>query len=251
MRIYNEGAVLLIFSKISEKRLPLLCVLFLCAFFLFGCSTDESKDTTHSSGDDDTNEDEPPPPFVDEPYIELAKISHISRFRSGIGHDYSDDFESCRSMKHYFVPKQGVDHSLVKIFAPVTGAIVRLDDGWAGTQVHIVSDAHPSMTFILFHVNTADLILGDMVNAGEQIGYHTGPETYSDIAIRFSNQDEWRLLSFFDLITDAHFERYKDRGLSSTGETIISQKERDASPLPCDGETFLDSGALENWIYLD
>lgn len=41
------------------------------------------------------------PRFVQTDYIELAKIDRISRFRSGEGHDYSDNFESCRSMKHY------------------------------------------------------------------------------------------------------------------------------------------------------
>lgn len=36
------------------------------------------------------------PKFVPMNYIELSKISRISKFRSGAGHDSSDDFERCR-----------------------------------------------------------------------------------------------------------------------------------------------------------
>ena len=34
------------------------------------------------------------PKFVSTNYIELEKITRISKFRSSAGHDYSDDFES-------------------------------------------------------------------------------------------------------------------------------------------------------------
>jgi hypothetical protein len=36
------------------------------------------------------------PQFIDEDCIELVKIQKVSKFRSGIGHDFSDDFESCK-----------------------------------------------------------------------------------------------------------------------------------------------------------
>ena len=48
------------------------------------------------------------PQFVSTNVMDLVNISQISKFRSGAGHDYSDDFESCRSMKHYFIPKNGI-----------------------------------------------------------------------------------------------------------------------------------------------
>ena len=41
------------------------------------------------------------PQFVTHDYIDLDKITYITKFRSGSGHDYSDDYESCRNMKHY------------------------------------------------------------------------------------------------------------------------------------------------------
>src|ERR1044072_4810600 len=44
------------------------------------------------------------PRIVSTDYIELPKIARISLFRSSAGHDYHDSFESCLSMKHYFVP---------------------------------------------------------------------------------------------------------------------------------------------------
>ena len=42
------------------------------------------------------------PQIIDNDWINLDKIAQISKFRSGAGHDYSDDFERNRSMKHYF-----------------------------------------------------------------------------------------------------------------------------------------------------
>ena len=41
------------------------------------------------------------PRFVSTNYIDVAKIFAISKFRSASGHNYSDDFEYCSSMKHY------------------------------------------------------------------------------------------------------------------------------------------------------
>jgi hypothetical protein len=45
------------------------------------------------------------PHFVTSQYLDLDAIYRISRFRSGEGHTYVDQFESCRSMKHYFDPR--------------------------------------------------------------------------------------------------------------------------------------------------
>jgi hypothetical protein len=73
------------------------------------------------------------PQFVNTNYIDIAKVSSISKFRSSAGHDYSDvtqfgtdalkdsagKVEGCRSMKHYFAAPD----STVKIFAPVAGTI--------------------------------------------------------------------------------------------------------------------------------
>ena len=47
------------------------------------------------------------PQFMEADYIDLSRITQISKFRSAAGHDFSDSFESCRSMKHYFWPAGG------------------------------------------------------------------------------------------------------------------------------------------------
>jgi hypothetical protein len=192
------------------------------------------------------------PQFVGMSYIELDNIYQISKFRSGIGHDYSDDFESCRSMKHYFQPSASTDWSKLKIFSPVRGTVFKIYEEWAGTQVQIKSNEYPAFIFIIFHVNlTSPLIVGEVVSAGQQLGTHIGSQTMSDIAVGVSTPNGWKLVSYFDVMTDAVFLAYQARGLTSRNDAIISKESRDASPLTCVGETFTDPGSLENWVILN
>ena len=44
------------------------------------------------------------PRFSSALYLDADQIDRISRFRSGVGHDFADSYESCRSMKHYLCP---------------------------------------------------------------------------------------------------------------------------------------------------
>ena len=197
------------------------------------------------------------PKFVETDYIELGKIERISKFRSSEGHDYSDDFESCRSMKHYFVPKPNIDWSTVKIFSPVNGTIVGIYEEWAGKQVHIRSEQYPAFYFVIFHVNlTSPLGIGSKVTAGQQLGTHIGSQTNSDIAVHVKTLEGWKLggwkfVSYFDVMTDSLFESYQARGLSTRDAVIISKEARDADPLTCVGEEFITKGTLESWVYLD
>lgn len=192
------------------------------------------------------------PQFVSVDYTELERIYRISKFRSGEGHDYSDDFESCRSMKHYFDPKDTIDWSTIKIFSPVNGTIPKIDEEWAGTQVQIRSEEYPAFFFIIFHVNlTNQLSVGDVVTAGQQLGTHIGSQTMSDIAVGVNTPNGWKLVSYFDVMTDSVFEDYQARGLSSRTDAIISKLERDSDPLTCDGENFSSTGNLDNWVILN
>ena len=192
------------------------------------------------------------PQFIAVNYIDLDGISRISRFRSGIGHDYSDSFESCRSMKHYFEPADAIDWASVAVFSPVSGAVVRVDEEWAGTQLHIVPDGFPAFFVIIFHIDLSDPVsLGDTVTAGQQLGTHIGSQTMSDIAIGASTPDGWKLLSYFDVLTDSVFEEYRLRGLDSRSEAVVSKDARDADPLTCVGGAFADEGQLENWLTLN
>lgn len=194
------------------------------------------------------------PRFAGADYIELAKIERISRFRSGEGHDYSDDFESCRSMKHYFQPSNTVDWASIQIRSPVAGTVYRLSpEGLAGsgTQVRIKSRDFPAFYFILFHVQTNGVTsVGDAVGAGQLLGTHIGTQTTSDIAVGVNTPTGWKLLSYFDVMTDALFGTYQARGINSRTNAIISKEARDGDPLICNGETFAGPGNLPNWVTL-
>jgi hypothetical protein len=192
------------------------------------------------------------PRFAAADYINLGSIHRISKFRSGVGHDYWDSVESCRSLKHYFEPAAGVVWSAVRVYSPVDGAVVRTNEEWAGAQVHVQSDDYPAFTFILFHVSLSEpLAVGDTVAAGQQLGTHIGTQTMSDVAVGVSTPNGWRLVSYFDVMTDSVFAAYKARGVTARSDVVISKEARDADPLTCDGEAFADEGNLENWVILD
>ena len=192
------------------------------------------------------------PKLISHDYIELATIARISRFRSGFGHDYSDDAESCRSMKHYFQPRADVDWGAVAISSPVAGTIrtVRSEQTF-GLQVQLTHNDYPAITVILFHVRPdAELIPGSIVQAGQRLGTHIGSQTMSDVAIRVDTPKGARFVSYFDAMTDALFQTYSARGVASRSAMIVTAAERDASPLSCMGEQFLDVGSLPNWVEL-
>lgn len=192
------------------------------------------------------------PQFVKTNYIELDKIQQISRFRSSEGHDYSDSYEHCRSMKHYFQPFNNINWGEVKIISPVSGTIRKVYDEWAGTQLHIESDEYPAFRFIIFHVRTTkNFKPGDHVKEGQQLGTHYSNETTSDIAVSVNQgAARQRLVSYFEVMTDNLFASYVSRGVSGKDELIISRQERDADPLICDGENFLNMNEFDNWVTL-
>lgn len=189
--------------------------------------------------------------FITHSYIELDKIMKISKFRSGIGHNYSDDFEQCRSMKHYFQPYDSVVWGQVKIFAPVTGKIVRVTDEGRGFQIRIEPANLTFYNVIIFHINLIQpLKEGDSVSSGQLLGTHFSNETYSDIAIASFANNHYRLLSYFDVLPDSLFAKFIIRGAKLRSDLIISKEARDADPLNCNGETFGTDGTLENWFNL-
>ena len=193
------------------------------------------------------------PELVAVDYIDVTALERISRFRSGEGHDYADDYEDCRSMKHYFQPKAELDWSTLVIQAPVSGTVSRIEEEWAGTQIEIQLASHPAFRIILFHVVlSAPLSLGDEVSSGQPLGHHVGNQTFSDIAVAVTDQSfRLRLLSYFDLTTDDVFAAYQARGVELRDELTITQEERDLDPLVCDGELFATPGEIDNWIELD
>jgi hypothetical protein len=185
-------------------------------------------------------------------YIDLSVISRISVFRSGIGHDYHDAFETCRSMKHYFQPRSTVDWSTITITSPVAGTISYLrTEQSAGTQVGIRSTEQPAFQFILFHVKpAAGVDSGVKVAAGQKLGTHIGTQTMSDIAVSVDTPTGFKLVSWFDVMTDDLFAAYQQRGISSRSSMVVTRAQRDAAPLACDGETFTRASTLEDWTTL-
>jgi hypothetical protein len=192
------------------------------------------------------------PKFVDVNYIELPKIYRISKYRSSVGHNYSDAFEQCRSMKHYFEPNSSVDWSSVKIYSPVTGKITRLEQEWAGTKVEIASDAYPAFRFTIFHINLSiNLKIGDAITKGNLLGTHFGSQTYSDIAVIVNDPSrQGRMVSYFDVITDGIFNEYTNRGVTARTDLIIPKSIRDANPLQCNGDSFVGNDPLNSWVIL-
>lgn len=204
------------------------------------------------------------PQFINTDYINVASdIENISLFRSSAGHDYSDSFESCRSMKHYYNPPLSKrTNDTVAIFSPINGEIVHLtteeidfvDDGVTNQKILIKSVDYPGLIIVLFHVDISDhsLVVGTDLVAGQQIGYArmvratVGTSTSTDIAIHSNTPSGRKFLSYFDTMTDSLFSNYVvwgDRAITRS-DFIISKVARDADPLTCSGETFTSSGSL-------
>lgn len=208
------------------------------------------------------------PRFVKQDYIELDKVTSISKFRSGAGHDFSDPSEDCRSMKHYYEPyDEFKDNNQVKLFSPVDGVIVEMgnagfgsSDGLSNKQVRIESTEYPGIVFILFHVDltSGQIKVGKEVTAGEHLGYarlyipeydmrahdtDIGVGIYSSLGVRF--------VSFFDVMDDTLFQDYIDRGIESRDDFKISKEERDNNPLLCNGEEFLNKDTPDDWVDLN
>jgi len=195
--------------------------------------------------------------FVYQDYISLDEIATISKFRSAVGHDYSDDFESCRSMKHYFWPVGGEpggpqeNWGQIEIFSPIEGEIVSVREEWAGVQIQIRSAEHPQYHFILFHFDPIiSLDIGLTLEEGELLGTHIGSQTMSDIAVGVEVFNGWQLLSYFDVMTNELFAEYQNRGISEREELIISKEDRDESLLECAEGEFVSEEPTD-WVSVD
>lgn len=171
-------------------------------------------------------------------------------------------------MKHYFDPfLRFRDNDMVEIYSPVDGIITSvLNDGHGASiglknkEVQIKSDDQPAFVFILFHCDIISeaIASGKRVRAGELLGYgrlyYDDLQQYVtsfDIAVSVNTPTGMRLISYFDILNDQVFNEYISRGTNSRSDFVITREARDGSPLQCNGETFLDSGILENWVTLN
>ena len=191
------------------------------------------------------------PKLINADYIDLSEVSQISKFRSGIGHDYSDHFEKCRSMKHYYPVAKGTN-----IYAPVTGIVNFVLEEWAGYKIQINCDENPAFYVEIFHLDPqTPIVVGDKLTAGQLLGYHSSNSTMSDIAafVRVPSADTvaTKFVSYFDLMTDELFENYQKRGVVSREDFIISKALRDSDPLDCSRDWGSGMGNLSNWADLN
>jgi hypothetical protein len=235
------------------QRFRLFLTMVVAAVFTMwqpGCSKDD--DGNNSVNDVWDIDKDGIPQFVAVDYIELNKIYRISKYRSSFGHDYSDAFEQCRSMKHYFQPFDNIDWTTVKVYSPVTGVVTRVEQEWTGTKVEIAADNYPAFRFQIFHMNlTTALVVGDNVQAGDQLGTHVGSQTMSDISVIVNDPThQGRMVSYFQVMTDDLFATYQAHGVASRNDLMISKELRDANPLTCNGDTFTSVDVLDVWFVL-
>lgn len=210
-----------------------------------------------SSNDSSNSDSNSLPQFIQADFIDLDKITYISKFRSGSGHDFSGNGEKCRSMKHYFntqdtrekmdafsqnngIPPAPDGNGDISIYSPVDGKIisVKKEQMPIGVQIYIRPKLNSEFTIRLFHIYLNDDIKkGSAVKAGQKIGVISKNQN-TDIAISKGSPFGQNFISYFDVMPDSIFKGYQDRGVKSRSDFIISKKERDAKPLACNGEQF-------------
>lgn len=204
----------------------------------------------------------PRPRFITHHYMALADVESLSKFRSGYGHAFSDEYEAPdRSLKHYLAPlvpyRHGNDTSL-RVYSPVTGRVVTVREeegtlstgGIRGYQIHIVPDGFPAFEVRLFHVNPAPgIVVGARVTGGQPLGFADMREAENgDIAVEgitlgapprpspmrppgFFPDRGIKMFSQFEVMTDALFADYQARGIASRDAFVITRAFRDANPV--------------------
>jgi len=205
------------------------------------------------------------PQFIQAHFVDVDKLTMVSKYRSGIGHDASSDGEDCRSMRHY----HGFNHPEVNdqeekakyrydTYSPVNGRImsisgdesqqmnIRPDDKSAnGIEIRIDNvSADPSLKYF------------SKVKAGQKIGESLG---MAEITITYNRIFGTQGFSYYELLPDYLFDDYqKAAGRNITRDDFIISKEyRDAHPLQCEdswGQWFIPSAETEsdyNYVYLN
>lgn len=179
-------------------------------------------------------------------YLNLANIVSVSKFRSGAGHDFVDDFESCRSMKHYYNFDGGLSFaakSSEPLYSPVAGRITAISREVMGTTIHIQPTAAPYLYVEIFHVDLdSSLEVGSVVNSGDQIGTHFSYGAdggNSDIAVWVRRPDGYQLISQFEIMSAAVLGEFTARGVTDwSTELYFETTAPHLSSLQCDGEEF-------------
>ena len=209
------------------------------------------------------------PKFIQADFIELDKIGSISLFRSGVGHDSTENpgiGETCRSKKHYFSPTMEArggweadrarkaldeagkpvpppdDELAAKVYSPVDGVVTTVASTHWGLEIAIRPNSEPDFLIRISHVFPyPDIEEGVSVAAGQRIAYTAN---CTDMVIEWnggSNSNERvYLVSYFSVMPDSVFAAYQARGAKSREQLVVSREWRDAHPFECVGTEFAE-----------
>lgn len=210
-----------------------------------------------------------PPQFIQSNVVDLGKVTMISKFRSGAGHDHSyGSNETCRSMKHYFYnvgpderllpkeqladPVEGKDRT---IMSPVNGTIDRIERGdrKLNDEITIIAHSHSDIKIRLQHVTPLASIKKGQVTAGQPVG--VAGQSFDVVLERLVFPTmKTQYISYFAAMPDKVFAEYQSNGVKSRDELIITRSQRDAKPLQCDeNELFIRNPSIsfnEDFVYL-
>ncbi len=205
---------------------------------------------TPSSEQEETGEhEEVLPKFCVHDVTDLDMIAAISKFRSMIGHDYSDSFEMERSMKHYYMPLPEYLGTIDKLplYSPVKGKISGIsEDATAGYLMRIQVEGYEDFYICIHHINVlSNITQGVEVNPGDLLGfaYLIGTSCF-DIAVFRLLDKKFKYYSIFEFMSDDVFARYKAKGIESQNVMIISREDADKSPF------LFSSPNPYDWVYL-
>lgn len=210
-----------------------------------------------------------PPKFIQSDVVDLDKVTMISKFRSGAGHDFSQGSgESCRSMKHYFYnlgpgerllskeqladPVEGKDRT---IKSPVDGKIDRIKRGdrKLNDEMIIVAKSQPNIRIRLQHVTPLKNIKTGPVLAGQPVGVAGQSFDVAMERIVFPSMKN-QYISYFAAMPDSLFANHQSIGISNREMVVISREQRDTKPLQCDSnERFIrdpTTSFREDFVYL-
>ena len=220
-----------------------------------------------------------PPPQIVANFTNLDKIEKISKFRSCAGHTTvpQDGREMKRSMKHYFwVKPKYLGSNTVEVYAPYNGlvSVIRKDPGeglegeiWISPKnIYGLLPPFGIWTFSVQHINIReDLKQGMEVKAGELIGYAAvageNRDTFDIVYAKGSpipkRIDNWigpflDLDSVFSHMSEEVFAQYRNKGIASKDQLLISKSERDQNSCTYQGggPYFLNQEDAGNWTVL-
>ena len=191
--------------------------------------------------------------FITSNPLDISQIAGFSKYRSCAGHDFRNPAAATgkkesapRSMKHYVKVRQDLrgKNGVVKALAPFDGKISEIDIDMGGPedqQVWLTPDSiNPEQWhFVFFHIDLDDgLKEGSVVKAGQLIGAANlarGPEGATDnfdIAVKITRPMRTPAVDApFAHMSRSVLDEYAKYGITESN-TIISEKERDASPCP-------------------